>query len=72
LTARVRQRIRDFTRVLACRFPTVQDARTKNWGKTILRNMARWRYASRRYAHPWELAAASRAIGLSDPKEESL
>jgi anaerobic magnesium-protoporphyrin IX monomethyl ester cyclase len=72
LTARVRQRIRDFTRVLACRFPTVQDARTKSWGKTILRNMARWRYASRRYDHPWELAAASRAIGLRDPKEESL
>ena len=72
LTARTRRRIRDFTRVLACRFPTVQDAHTRSWGKTLLRNLARWRYASHRYAHPWELAAAARIVGLRDPKEESL
>jgi anaerobic magnesium-protoporphyrin IX monomethyl ester cyclase len=72
LNARTRQKIRDFTRVLACRFPTVQDPHTRPWGKTLLRQMARWRYASRQYGHPWELAAAARLVGLRDPKEESL
>jgi hypothetical protein len=72
LSARARRRIRDFTRVLGCRFPTVQDATTRPWGKSLLRNLARWRYASRRYGHPWELAAAARVVGLCDPKEESL
>jgi len=72
LTARARRRVRDFTRVLACRFPTVQDARTRSWGKTLLCGLAGWRYASRRYGHPWELAVAARLVGLRDPKEESL
>jgi hypothetical protein len=34
---RVRQRVRDFARVLGRRFPTVQDHRTLCWGKTVLR-----------------------------------
>jgi anaerobic magnesium-protoporphyrin IX monomethyl ester cyclase len=72
LTERTRRRIRDFSRVLACRFPTVQDARPKSWGRPLLRNMARWRYATRRYGHPWELAVAQRLVRLRDPKEEGL
>jgi anaerobic magnesium-protoporphyrin IX monomethyl ester cyclase len=72
LTPRLRQRIKDFARVLACRFPTLQDHRTPRWGKSVLRNLARWRYATARYGRPWELEVAQRLIPLQDPKSESL
>ncbi len=72
LSPRMRQRVKDFARVLACRFPTVQDVRTPAWGKTILRNLARWRYATGRYENPWELDLARRLIPLRQPQQESL
>lgn len=72
LTPRIRQRIKDFARVVACRFPTAQDARLSPAGRTILRNLARWRYTTRRYGHPWELRLAQRVLRLRDPKTESL
>jgi radical SAM superfamily enzyme YgiQ (UPF0313 family) len=72
LTPRLRKRVEDFARVLACRFPTVQDYRTPSWGKAVLRNLARWRYATRRYDRPWELKIAQRLIPLHEPKSESL
>jgi radical SAM superfamily enzyme YgiQ (UPF0313 family) len=72
LTPRVRRRIDDFARVLSCRFPTVQDYRTPTWGRTVLRNLARWRYASGRYDRPWELDLARRMIPLRVPQEEGL
>jgi radical SAM superfamily enzyme YgiQ (UPF0313 family) len=72
LTPRLRQRVKDFTRVLACRFPTVQDHRAPAWGKAVLRNLARWRYSSQRYGRPWELEIAQRLIPVVEPKTESL
>ena len=62
----------DFARVLACRFPTVQDHRTPAWGKALLRNLARWRYATGSYARPIELQIGQRLLGLRDPQSESL
>jgi radical SAM superfamily enzyme YgiQ (UPF0313 family) len=72
LTPRLRQRVKDFARVISCRFPTVQDHRTPAWGKSLLRNLARWRYASKRYDRPWELDIARRLIPLHEPQTESL
>jgi radical SAM superfamily enzyme YgiQ (UPF0313 family) len=72
LTPEVRQRIKDFARVLSCRFPTVQDYRTPAWGRSVLRNLARWRYATGRYDRPWELELARRMIPLRVPQEESV
>jgi hypothetical protein len=72
LTPRIRSRIKGFARVLACRFPTVQDYRTPAWGRSVLSNLARWRYATGRYARPWELELARRLIPLHVPQEESL
>jgi len=72
LTPRLRRRVRDVARVLACRFPTAQDYRTSSLRKSVLRNLARWRYATRYYDHSWELAIAQRLIRLRDPKTESL
>lgn len=72
LSPQMRQRVKDFARVLACRFPTVQDYRTPAWGKAILRSMASWRYASGKYDRPWELDLARRLIPLREPQRESL
>jgi hypothetical protein len=72
LTPRVRQRVKDFARVVACRFPTVQDHRLPPLRRMLLRNLARWRYSTRRYDNPWELSLAQRFIRLRDPKTESL
>ncbi len=72
LTPRIRQRVMDFARVIACRFPTTQDFRTPAWGKAALRNLSRWRYATGTYGHPLELAIGQRLLGVRDPKSESI
>jgi hypothetical protein len=72
LTPRLRQRVRDFARVLYCRFPTVQDYHTPAWGKSLLRSLASWRYAQARYGGSWELDVARRLIPLRQPERESL
>lgn len=68
LTEQLRERIRDFTTVLGCRFPTVTDVRSPEWGKLALRTLASWRYQYRRYRGPWELQAARRFVRLWDPR----
>ena len=55
MSARLRQRIRDFVTVLGCRFPTIQDAYAPKWTKATVRALASWRYRLRRYDKPWEL-----------------
>lgn len=72
LTPRIRRRVNDFARVIACRFPTAQDTQISRAGKSVLRTLAGWRYATRRYDHPWELRVARRLIRLRDPQSESL
>ncbi len=72
LSPRLRRRVKDFARVLECRFPTVQDYRTPRWQKTMLRELARWRWATRVYARPLELAAARRHIALRQPQIDGL
>jgi radical SAM family protein/B12 binding protein len=72
LSREIRQRVKDFAKVLACRFPTVQDGATPAWGKGLLRLLAGWRYRTGRYSHPWELDLARRAIPLREPARESL
>jgi radical SAM superfamily enzyme YgiQ (UPF0313 family) len=72
LGPRLRNRIRDFTTVLGCRFPTVTDIRSPDWGKAALRSMAAWRYGLRRYGRPWELDFSKRFIRLWDPRVSGL
>lgn len=68
----LRERIRDFTTVLGCRFPTVTDIRSPEWGKLALRALASWRYRFRRYQRPWELDLSKKFIRLRDPRATSL
>ena len=72
LSPQMRQRVQDFARVLACRFPTVQDYKTPQWGKNLLKAAASWRYTSGQYGNPWELNLIQRAIPLRQPQRESL
>lgn len=72
LSARLRQRIRDFVTVLGCRFPTVQDTRYSPWSKVPLSVLAAWRYRFRKYDRPWELDLSRRFVRLVDPRATSL
>lgn len=72
LTPRLRRRIRDFTTVLGCRFPTVTDVRSPYWGKSALRTLASWRYRYQHYERPWELDFSKRFIRLWDPRVSGL
>ena len=72
LSERLRARIRDFTTVLGCRFPTVMDVHVPPWGKLALKGLASWRFRYGRYGRPWELDLWKRVVGLRDPRVLSL
>jgi anaerobic magnesium-protoporphyrin IX monomethyl ester cyclase len=72
VSARLRQRIRDFNTVLGCRFPTVTDVRLPSTGRRALRLLSGWRYRFKRYDRPWELDLTRQIIALHDPKTASL
>jgi anaerobic magnesium-protoporphyrin IX monomethyl ester cyclase len=72
LTPRTRQRVRDFARVLSCRFPTVQDHRTPRWGKAVLRSLSSWRYVTGTYGRPFELEVGQKLMRLRDPRAEGI
>jgi hypothetical protein len=72
LSERLRNRIRDFTTVLGCRYPTVTDVRSSPWGKSALRGLAGWRYRYQRYDRPWELDVSRRFVRLWDPRVSGL
>jgi anaerobic magnesium-protoporphyrin IX monomethyl ester cyclase len=72
LTPHLRERIRDFTTVLGCRFPTITDVRSPPWGKAALQALASWRYRYQRYSRPWELDLSRKFIRLWDPRVSGL
>jgi anaerobic magnesium-protoporphyrin IX monomethyl ester cyclase len=72
LTPQLRERIRDFTTVLGCRFPTITDVRSPSWGKAGLQALAAWRYRYQRYGRPWELDLSRKFIRLWDPRVSGL
>ena len=68
----LRRRIRDFTTVLGCRFPTVTDTKVPTWQKSALSTTAAWRYRLQRYDRPWELDLMKKFVRLWDPRVFSL
>jgi anaerobic magnesium-protoporphyrin IX monomethyl ester cyclase len=72
LSARLRQRIRDFNTVLGCRYPTMTDVRSPTFAKRALRVLSAWRYRFERYDRPWELDLTRQIVALHDPKTASL
>jgi anaerobic magnesium-protoporphyrin IX monomethyl ester cyclase len=72
LQSRTKRRIDNFERVLNSRWPTIQDIRLPQWGRSLLRTLSSWRYRLGFYAFPLELKWAQEAIHLRKPKVESL
>ena len=64
--------MKDFSKVLYCRFPTVQDYTTPRWGKTLIRRLAGWGYTTCRYGKLWELDLVRRLIRLREPQRDSI
>jgi anaerobic magnesium-protoporphyrin IX monomethyl ester cyclase len=72
LSAPLRKRIRDFSTVLGCRYPTITDIHAPSWGKAGLQALASWRYRYQRYGRPWELDLSRKFIRLWDPRVSGL
>ncbi|HEU4591815.1 MAG TPA: radical SAM protein [Steroidobacteraceae bacterium] len=72
LRERLRRRIRDFTTVLGCRFPTITDIRSPPLAKRALRALSAWRYRFERYDRPWELDLSRQFVRLRDPRATGL
>ncbi|WP_116809866.1 B12-binding domain-containing radical SAM protein [Steroidobacter cummioxidans] len=72
ISRRLHKRIRDFTTVLGCRFPTIIDVTAPAWQRRTLRALASWRYGLRKYDRPWELELSKKLARLRDPRALSL
>jgi radical SAM superfamily enzyme YgiQ (UPF0313 family) len=72
LSEKLRRRIRDFTTVLGCRFPSVIDIRSAPLARRALRALSSWRYRFARYDRPWELDLSRRVIRVRDPRATGL
>ncbi len=60
LPNRLKARVEDFALVLKSRFPSVNDTKTKNWGKQLARVLAKRRWEQGVYDNPWLLRAVRR------------
>jgi len=68
LDRRLKAKVEDFELVLKSRFPSVQDARTTTWGKTLGRLLARRRWAKGEYADP-DMLRALRRLAQRAPED---
>jgi anaerobic magnesium-protoporphyrin IX monomethyl ester cyclase len=68
----VKRRIDNFELVVNSRWPTVQDIHVPRWGRTLLKSLSSWRYASGIYTAPLELRWAQQFLALRKPRWESL
>ena len=64
----VRQRIRDFERVLNARYPTVTDPRLQGWPRRLLQAASMGRYQLGLYRYPLELRAIQRLLNYQRPE----
>jgi hypothetical protein len=68
LDGAVRERVRNFERVLNAYFPTVTDRRLTGVRRAILKLASAWRYGLRVYAAPYELRALQRLMQYQRPE----
>jgi B12 binding protein/radical SAM family protein len=68
LRDKLRQRIRDFERVLNAYYPTTTDPRLSNAWRTLLRGASAWRYHTRVYDFPIELRALQSVFRYQRPE----
>jgi radical SAM superfamily enzyme YgiQ (UPF0313 family) len=68
LDGRLKDRVRNFERVLHAYYPTVTDTRLRGPRRWALRALGSWRYWTRTYALPLELRAYHRLVGYQRPE----
>jgi hypothetical protein len=64
----LRQRVRNFERVLNAFYPTATDGRLTPARRALLKALSAWRYALRFYDAPLELRALHRLIHYQRPE----
>lgn len=64
----LRQRLRDFERVLNAYYPTSTDIRLRGLRRTVLRGLSAWRYHLGFYRFPLELRALHRFMAYQRPE----
>ena len=69
LTRRLKARVEDFEVVLKSRFPSLHDKRTRDWGRSLARFLARPRWEAADYENPWLLRAVRRWARTTDDRE---
>jgi hypothetical protein len=64
----IKQRVRNFERVLNAYYPTVTDRRLTPVRRALLRAVSAWRYGLRVYGAPYELRAMQRIMRYQRPE----
>jgi hypothetical protein len=64
----IRERVRNFERVLNAYYPTVTDRKLTPARRALLRTMSAWRYKLRLYTAPYELRALQRLVHYQRPE----
>ena len=64
----VRQRIIDFELAIKSRFPTATDIRFTAPFRALLQGLSSWRWTTRTFASPYELALVHRLVKLRSPE----
>ena len=71
IPGRLKARVSDFELVLKSRFPSIHDARTRNWGKALARLLAKQRWDTERYDNPRLLRRVRRWARVPDPDRQA-
>ncbi|MBI4546087.1 MAG: cobalamin B12-binding domain-containing protein [Gemmatimonadetes bacterium] len=64
----IKQRVRNFERVLNAYYPTVTDTRIRGWKRALLRGLGGWRYRTQTYSLPLELRVLQRVFRYQRPE----
>jgi hypothetical protein len=68
LDRRLKARVENFELVLKSRFPSINDRRTRSWGKALARMLARRRWDREDYSDP-PLLRAVRRLARTTPDD---
>jgi hypothetical protein len=68
IQAPIKQRIRNFERVINAFYPTITDQRLTRARRLLLKCVSAWRYAIRFYAAPYELRVLQRLMAYQRPE----
>jgi anaerobic magnesium-protoporphyrin IX monomethyl ester cyclase len=68
MSMRLRRKVKNFQQVLHATYPTITDPKLSGFGRTALRTVASWRYATQFYDFPVELKAINRLFPYNRPE----